>query len=114
MQFLALALRLLLSGRIALDSAEELLAGAGQRNVLDSDVDALLDVAVSDLLVDDDTNCVLGYVVDDAGFAVVDLEGHAIVRGKLVCELCSSLVDVGGWNGRGSAWDGIRLDELVV
>ena len=34
MQFLTLALRLLLSGRIALDSAEELLAGAGMNGFL--------------------------------------------------------------------------------
>ncbi len=40
--------------------------------MLKSDVEALLDVSVLDLLVDNDTYCALGNVVDDAGLAVVD------------------------------------------
>ena len=65
---LLLGLALLLG--VGLDADDELLAGAGEADVLDAEVDALLDVAVADLLVDDDTDGGLGHVVNDTSLSV--------------------------------------------
>lgn len=48
--------------------------------MLDSEVDALLDVPVLDLLVYDNTNCALCNIVDDSSFAMVDLVWHTVDR----------------------------------
>lgn len=72
-QVLAGLLRLALLGSVILHTDDELLTRARVADVLDADVDALLDVAVADLSVEDDADCGLGDVVDDTGLAVVDL-----------------------------------------
>ena len=74
-----LSLRLLLQLCVLLDSADELFSGTGKGDVLDSEVDALLDVPVLDLLVDDDTDCALRNVVDDTSLSVVNLVGHSAI-----------------------------------
>ena len=53
---LALRLGLLPLPRVLLDAVEELLARARMAHVLDADVDALLDVPVADLLVENDSH----------------------------------------------------------
>ena len=45
--------------------------------MLDAEVDALLDVSMLNLLIDDNADCGSGDVVNDSGFAVVDFMGHA-------------------------------------
>ncbi len=51
---------------VGLDTVKELLPALRLPDVLNTDVNALLDVAVADDLVDDDTNSARGHVVDDA------------------------------------------------
>lgn len=72
----ALLLSLTLLDGILFDTVKELLAGAGVGDVLDTDVQTLLEVAVADALVDDDTDGGFGDVVDNAGLAVVVLVGQ--------------------------------------
>jgi len=80
---LALSLGGLLCGSVGLDTGEELVAGTRVTDVLDADVDALLDVAGSNLSVEDDTDGGLGHVVDDTSLSVVDLVGHTVVIVRL-------------------------------
>ena len=74
----AVSLGLGLEGGVGLDTANELLTGTGEGDVLNAEVDTLLDVAVLDLLVDDDTDGGLGNVVNDTGLSVVDLVWHTM------------------------------------
>lgn len=73
-----LLLGLLLLQGVLLDTVDELLAGAGVLDVLNADGDTLLEVAVVDTLVQEDTDGGLGDVVDDTSLTVVDLVGHTI------------------------------------
>ena len=101
-----LILRLSHLGSVFLDAVEELLARAGERDVLDADVDPLFDVAVADSLVDDDADGGFGNVVDNAGFAMVDFVGHAVQR--------SVLWDLERWIARLYGWEIGNMEGLRI
>lgn len=80
---LALLLGLLPLSCVLLHSAQEFVSRSGMCDVFDSDVDSLLEISVSNLLVDDDTDGGLRNVVDYTGLAVVDLEWHTLLNGTI-------------------------------
>ena len=73
-------LSLLLLGSVSLDTVQELLSTLRVVDVLDADVYPLLQVTVSDFLVDNNTEGGLGDIVDDTGLSVVDLVRHTILQ----------------------------------
>lgn len=54
-------------------------------NVLDSHVDSLFDVSIADLLVDDDSDCGFGDIVDYTSFSMVDFVRHAVEISASIC-----------------------------
>lgn len=82
-----LLLGLTLLEGVLLDTVDELLTGTGVLDVLNADADALLEVAVVDTLVQEDTDGGLGDVVDDTSLTVVDLVGHTISRVSVIMSI---------------------------
>lgn len=79
---LPFGLGLLLLACVLLYTIDELLPRSRKRNVFDADVHSLFDVSVPNTLVNDDPDCALRDVVDDASLAMVDFVRHTIIRGQ--------------------------------
>jgi hypothetical protein len=67
----ALFLGLFGSDRVDLDASQEVLSGVGVTDVLDAEVDTLLDVPVSNNLLDEYTDCAGSDVVNDTRSALI-------------------------------------------
>ena len=81
---------------VALHTLNEFLPALRMADVLHPDVDALLDVAVANYLVDDNTNGVGSDVVNDAGTAVVEFVRHALLLSSVgldVDDVSDTVVD---------------------
>ena len=74
-----LLLSLTLLGSIFLDTVDEIFTRARVSDVFQTDTDALLDVAVADDLVQDDSERRLGHIVYNTSLAVVPFVGHTVI-----------------------------------
>lgn len=92
---LSLSLSLSLETGVLLDSGDELLSALGVLDVLNSQVDSLLKVSVSNNLVDDDTNRGLGHVVHDTSLSLVVLVGHTLLDSSISLDVDNVAHSVG-------------------
>jgi hypothetical protein len=91
----ALNLGLSLLGVILAHSSLEGLTALASADMLNSDVNSLGDDSASVLLVDDDTDCVLGHIENAASLTVVELVRHALVNGAVSDNIDEITLSVG-------------------
>jgi hypothetical protein len=68
---------------VLLDPVKELLSALGVLDVLDTKVDTLLNVSVSNNLLNNNTNRRFGDVVDNTSLTVVELVGHTLLNSTI-------------------------------
>ena len=78
-----LSLGLSTLGSVGLDSVQELLSTLGVLDVFNSQADSLLDVSVTNDLVDDNTDSRLGHVVHNTSLTLVELVRHTLLDGTV-------------------------------
>lgn len=100
---LTLSLGLTLQSGILLDSVQEFLTALRVLDVLNTEVNTLFEVSVTDNLVDDDTNRRLGNVIDNTSSTLVPLVRHTLLDSTVTLDIddVADLVSLhvsGQWN----------------
>lgn len=106
---LTLSLGLTLQSGVLLDSVQEFLTALGVLDVLNTEVDTLLEVSVTNNLVDDDTNRGLGDVVDDTSSTLVPLVWHTLLDSTVTLDI-DNVADLVGLHVSGQWNDTILLE----
>ena len=97
---------------VSLNSLQELSSALGVLDVLNSQVQSLLNVSVTDHLVNDNTDGGLGNVVDNTSLTVVKLVWHTLLDRTIGLDIdnVTNFVDL----QVGGQWDGTILPEVPL
>lgn len=77
------SLGLTLNSIVLVDTIDEGSARSGHADVLNTDMESLGNDTATNLLVYDNTDRVLGNIIDDTGLSVVELVGHTLLDGTV-------------------------------
>lgn len=109
---LTLGLGLTLQSSVLLDSVQEFLTALRVLDVLNTEVDTLLEVSVTNNLVDDDTNRGLGNVIDDTSSTLVPLVWHTLLDSTVTLDI-DNVADLIGLHV-GGQWNDTILSEVPL
>lgn len=70
-------------GRVGASSCKEILLASARLHMFNTNIDALLHIAATYLLVDDDTEGTGGNIEDDTGLSMVEAVGHSLLAGGI-------------------------------